>query len=277
MVEFVKPKAILVAQTKVLDVGMDEFKEHLGCPEWETDGFAEGTADELSEIGGRLCYKSFEPGMNPNVTKVREGNKNYIGNILKHQHGSVVEHGTATFMFMDVTRVFTHEIVRHRVGTAFSQESLRYVRLDNLKAYYPDAFIDDVSDIAEALGYEEWEDHAKEFLREEMTAAFTEAEERQKRIAEKLGLDQIKNFNIKKRITSSMRRMAPIGLCTNIMVTANHRTWRNIIEQRCNPHAEEEINTVIRSVALQLKEVCPSTYQDMVITEDTINFENRKI
>ena len=34
--------------------------------------------------------------------------------------------------------MFTHELVRHRVGTSISQESLRFVRLDDLPFWFPD-------------------------------------------------------------------------------------------------------------------------------------------
>jgi hypothetical protein len=36
------------------------------------------------------------------------------------------------------SRVFSHEIVRHRPGTAVSQESRRYVRLDELPFWFPE-------------------------------------------------------------------------------------------------------------------------------------------
>src|SRR5690606_28015896 len=104
-------------------------------PHWKTD--APSDSERLCEVMGRLCYRSFEPGLNPNVTRVREGNETYLANILNVGHGSVIEHANLNFIFADVSRVFTHELVRHRAGTAMSQESLRFVRLDKLSAYVP--------------------------------------------------------------------------------------------------------------------------------------------
>src|SRR5271165_5797005 len=49
----------------------------------------------------------------------------------------MIEHVSFTFVLHNVSRVFTHEIVRHRPGTAISQESLRYVRLDELPFWFP--------------------------------------------------------------------------------------------------------------------------------------------
>jgi thymidylate synthase (FAD) len=76
-----------------------------------------------------MCYRSWEPGLNPNVSRVRTDSAQYLGNVVRSQHGSVLEHANFTFVLHNVSRVLTHELIRHRAGSAFSQESLRYVRL----------------------------------------------------------------------------------------------------------------------------------------------------
>src|SRR5262249_32603417 len=81
----------------------------------------------LVEFGGRACYRSWEPGLNVNVTKVRTDQREYFANILRSAHGSVLEHANYSFALRNVSRVLTHEIVRHRAGSAFSHDSLRYV------------------------------------------------------------------------------------------------------------------------------------------------------
>ena len=83
----------------------------------------------LAEFAGRLCYRSWEPGLNPNVTRVRTDQTAYLTNILASMHGSVLEHVSFSFVLHNVSRVATHELVRHRPGVAISQESLRFVRL----------------------------------------------------------------------------------------------------------------------------------------------------
>ena len=62
----------------------------------------------------------------PNRTKNADAQK-YIDNILKSGHGSVLEHAQYSFLLYGVGRDFTHELVRHRTGVAFSQVSQRYV------------------------------------------------------------------------------------------------------------------------------------------------------
>ena len=102
-------------------------------------GSAPNQAELLVEFGGRSCYRSWEPGLNPNVRKIRTDQREYFANILRSGHGSVLEHANYSFALRNVSRVFTHELVRHRAGSAFSQESLRYVRLTDIGFRVPPA------------------------------------------------------------------------------------------------------------------------------------------
>ena len=260
--QFKEPKVILLAKTEMDYTGLNALLAHLGSTEWEPD--TTNSAEVLTEVAGRLCYKSYDPKLNPNVMKVREGNKPYIANILKQKHGSVLEHSTVTLAFLDVTRIFTHEIVRHRVGTAFSQESLRFVRLEDINAFYPE------------LGLKDFP-----WMSAYMEDKFKVGEDCQAYLAEQFGIND-ENFTKKKELTSAMRRMAPEGLCTNIIVTGNHRAWRHIITKRCNEHAEEEIRTVMTMVAKKLRFEFPNIYQDMFIkvAEDEgpiVGFDNEGV
>lgn len=203
--------------------------------------------EDLLAFAGKLCYKSFEAGLNPNVTKVREDLDTYIADaILKTGHGSVLEHASASFLFADVSRVFTHELVRHRVGSSFSQESLRYVRLTDLGFWMPD----------ELKGNARGEDLIRETVRR--------LELVQEQLAEIYGIDEPGlDFAKKKRLTSAFRRVAPIGLATNILWTANFRTLRHVIALRTSPAAEEEMRLVFDQVARLCKEEWPRAFADM--------------
>ncbi len=251
----VTPKVLLIAETHSHPCQLDEMVQHLGGEGFNTD--APTGSEAVIEASGRLCYKSFEAGLNLNVKKVREGNKTYINNILKHHHGSVLEHGSVTFALLDVSRVVTHELVRHRAGCAYSQESLRYVRLTDISAYYPEAF--------KAINLPDPEDAEK--LEVRFRAVIEECEAFQFLAAKLLDIDNL-GMDQKKKLTSAMRRAAPIGLATNLIMTANHRAWRHIIGLRTGPHAEEEVRLVVGMIANQLKEKFPSLYQDMELTFD---------
>lgn len=241
--KIVEPKVFLIGETRINRTGLQDMLEHLGAPEWTTD--ASTGVEKIIEVYGRLCYMAFGTELNPNITKVREGNDKYLANILKSGHGSVLEHSTLNFVLTDVSRVFTHELVRHRVGTAISQESLRYVRLDNIDWYAPMCILED----SEALQlYTETMEHLGTL---------------QVKLAEHFGLDEGRvSFDKKKKITSAMRRIAPIGLATKIGWTANMRTIRQVLEMRTNPGAEEEIRAVFEQIGFICKERYPNLFQD---------------
>ena len=142
----VKPVVVKIAETKVDPAAMETVLRTLGVSEASIERFltVRGTDGQmLTEFAGRMCYESYEPGLNPNVTKIREEPGEYFANILMKGDGSVIEHGVVSFAFLNVSRVCTHEIVRHRVGTAISQESLRYVRPRDVKFWIPDELAPD--------------------------------------------------------------------------------------------------------------------------------------
>ena len=238
----VEPQVFLIGESTVNKEGLSAFLTHLGVPEWTSDGSTD--VERLTEVYGRACYKSFGTELNPNITRVRGSNESYISNILEKGDGSVLEHGVANFFFCDVSRVFTHELVRHRVGTAMSQESLRYVRLTDLNWYAPICI-------------------------QENAAAMTIFEQTmeglsnlQKDLSELYELDTTNDFNFKKQVTSAMRRIAPIGLATNIGWSCNMRTLRHVIEMRTDPGSEEEIRLVFSKVADIAIERWPNLFAD---------------
>ncbi len=243
----VRPKVFLVGETRVHEDGLAAYLEHVGAPQWQTD--APSDAERLTEVMGRLCYRSFEPGLNPNVTRVREGNGPYLENVIRVGHGSVLEHGVLNFIFADVSRVVTHELVRHRAGTAISQESLRFVRLESLSAYVP-------THICES------EEGMKVFVR-----TVEQLEELQRELAELYKIDEEGVFDEKKKLTSAFRRLAPIGVATTIGWSCNFRTLRHVIELRTDPHAEEEIRLLFGEVFEVVRKRYPNLFADYEVEE----------
>jgi thymidylate synthase (FAD) len=196
----------------------------------------------LVEFAGRACYRSWEPGLNPNVTKIRTDQSEYFANILRSAHGSVLEHANYSFALRNCSRAFTHELVRHRAGSAFSQESLRYVRLTDIGFRMPPAL---------------------EPLREKVLSIVEQLEQFQRDAARELGIEeQGVPFHVKKEVTSALRRLAPIGLSTDIVWTANVRTLRHVIEMRTAAGAEEELRLVFDEVAQIMAAEAPGLFQD---------------
>ena len=120
---------------------------------WKSDSDVAGQA--LTEFAGRLCYLSFgaDAGMEGGHKTIagRTTNQDYLANILKTKHGSVLEHAVWSLLLEGVSRSLTHELVRHRAGFGFSQLSQRYVDESEIAFVLPPE-IEDGSD-----SYEAWE------------------------------------------------------------------------------------------------------------------------
>jgi thymidylate synthase (FAD) len=248
------PSVFLIARPSVSTDGMRGYLEDVGGVSWlersvsETDGSPLNDGELLVEFGGRICYRSWEPGLNPNVTRVRTDQREYFANLLRCGHGSVLEHASYSFALRNVSRVFTHELVRHRAGSAFSQESLRYVRLTDIGFRVPPAL---------------------EPIREQVVNIVEQLQDFQMTAADALSLDEEGlPFSIKKEITSALRRLAPIGLSTDIFWSANVRTLRHVIEMRTAEGAEEELRLVFDKIARIMCAEAPNLFQDFVRHDD---------
>ncbi len=245
MVKLVEPRVIKLAETKVDNEGVRRLLEELGgnALNWlsERSKTWPSESEMLIEVAGRTCYESFGTGINPNITKVRNEPGEYFRNILSKGDGSILEHATVTFALVWVSRVLTHELVRHRVGTAYSQESLRYVRIQEIRMPEWKSSVDPQK--------------LSEEIEQRMTSAVKELESEYHRIVDHVNWDTL-SFDEKKGITSAIRRMLPQGLATVIVFTANHRTLRWLIEMRTAPGAEFEIRTIFGKIA----EICLRDY-----------------
>jgi thymidylate synthase (FAD) len=257
----VTPEVFLVARPEVDYDAVAAYLREVGGERWLERLDRDQLGDEASEprhdgenlieFAGKMCYRSWEPGLNPNVRKVRDDHAQYLQNILRSGHGSVLEHVSFTFVLHNVSRVFTHEVVRHRPGTAISQESLRFVRLDEIPFWFPDWAHDDPE------------------LMKRATAMLEQMESFQGWLAGHFGLDdEGVPFHEKKHKTSFMRRFAPDGVATGIVWTANIRALRHTIEMRTDPGAEEEIRLVFGQIGEIMRQEAPALFGDYQVSPD---------
>jgi thymidylate synthase (FAD) len=252
--KFTKPYVRVIARPEVDWDNVRDFVLMIGGESWynriidnavDSDGEHLGDAELLIEFGGRECYRSWDVGLNPNVSKVRTDSAEYLENILSSAHGSVLQHANYSFILHNVTRVATHEMVRHAIGTAFSQESMRYVRLDDIPFWMPDWALED------------------EWLMRNAHHWLEETEKFQLAMAEHFKLDDpTTKFSEKKAKTSFMRRFSPQGVSTGMLMTANVRALRWIIERRSEEAAEEEIRIIADLIAQCMKEEAPVLFGD---------------
>lgn len=244
----------LIAEPKLNWDGILHWLEDLGALPWAIK-FSESeptAADGLAELGGRRCYLSFGTDLNPNVSRIRTDRAQYIANILSSKHGSVVEHAQFSFAVENVSRVLTHELVRHRAGTAVSQESGRYVRLtDAIPFEHPSVLA------------------GNPVLRQEADELLERMGNFQQRVADAFDLDDPRlPFAVKKQITSAMRRYAPEGRSTGLVWSANVRALRHIIETRSAAGAETEIREFAHELGLLMKAHAPLLFADFEIDKD---------
>jgi thymidylate synthase (FAD) len=248
----VQPEVFLVARPEIDYSALAAYLHEVGGDSWleKLDRGDLDDAENLAEFAGKICYRAWEPGLNPNVRRVRTDHRKYLENILSSAHGSVLEHASFSFVLHNVSRVATHELVRHRPGVAISQESLRFVRLADIPFWFPD-----------------WAHDDEELIRR-ATALLGQMEEFQRWMAGHFRLDEDGvPFHEKKHKTSFMRRFAPDGVATGMLWTANIRTLRHTIEARTDTGAEEEIRLIFGKIAELMRVEAPALFGDYAVQD----------
>lgn len=226
----------------------------------------------LVALAAKRCYKSFEPGLNPNVTKVRKDMVDYFDNILHSKHGSVLEHAVYSYAIENVSRVFTAEMNRHRAGWAISEGSLRFIRFDKDIPYWlptslrPHEF--DNKDLAER----------KEATINIFARAFAMQEDFYAQALDVWDMDEgDHNFHYKKVVTSCLRRMVGMGVATGGVWSGNIRALRHVISMRTAEGAEEEIFHVFGRIAQDIVRREPMMFQDFDEFQGVWTAENWKV
>ncbi|MFO1538857.1 MAG: FAD-dependent thymidylate synthase [Chloroflexota bacterium] len=80
----------------------------------------------------RTCYSELEPDdifARATDGRVAAGRQEeLVRRVIESGHGSTIEHIVFTFAISGVTRTLSHQLVRHRAGLAFDQQSQRYLK-----------------------------------------------------------------------------------------------------------------------------------------------------
>ncbi len=97
------PSVYLIARPSIDVDALRAYLEEVGGASWlhrrEDESDKLNAAQLLVEFCGRVCYRSWEPGLNKNVTRVRQDQHEYLRNLLSSLHGSVFEHASYSFAF----------------------------------------------------------------------------------------------------------------------------------------------------------------------------------
>lgn len=199
--------------------------------------------ERLAEFAGRLCYMSQE---NQAARQTRE----YLDNIKKQSHGSVLEHANYSLLVEGVSRSLTHELVRHRAGFAFSQLSQRYVDESDAHFVVPPAIIGD-ADLERAWTMQMESSLASYVaLVEELMGRYGWIGDRVQR---------------RKMAREGARSVLPNSIESKMVVTANARAWRTMLELHSTEGAELEMRRLAVSIIRVLQDVAPAFFNDFEI------------
>jgi len=258
-----EPRVYLLGKTKLYEEELEAFlgDEELLFKNWD---YGQTDGEIITETAGRLCYMSFE---NPRPG----GTKAYLDHIKKVGHGSVLEHVSYNFLITNVPVYFTHELVRHRAGTAFSQLSGRYVDMKKADIYIP--------------YWVNKYDKTREQYTRAVSAATVGYSDLQQQLTVAMGYDadcELTKQERKKAINSECRAILPQGLCTKICFSANVRALRHCIEVRTDKAAERTIRQVFNDIYDILCEEDPIIFRDYKIEKlcdetGEIKTDNRKV
>ena len=248
---------VLIARPQVELEGMRPFLEGFG-PELDFAQYVDDPtkltpAAALMKTAGQTCYASFGPKRSYN-----DNAKRYFDNLSSSGHGSVYEHATLSFLCYGISRSNTHEIVRHRAGTAFSQLSQRFVSGKVLR-------------FVERPEYQQHPALHKSF-EERIDRAAREYEE----IADELLSLQSEGNQLlsaeaktdrRKRVQQTARSVLPNETETILVLSANIRSWRHMVEMRTDEHAESEIRDLFFRIFLCLRQTEPLLFEDYDVVE----------
>lgn len=234
-----------IARTAVDRRAVRAWLDHLGASDFDIPPPDAATDPALLvALAAKRCYMSFQPGLNPNVTRVRADLADYLGNVLAQGHGSVLEHAVYTFAIEGVSRVFTAEMNRHRAGWGISEGSLRFIRFGReIPFWLPTSLQADPRDPPELA-------ERKRVTAQIMYSAFVAQEDAYRELERVWDVDEgSRLFAYKKRVTSLFRRIVGMGVATGGVWTGNIRAIRHVISMRADPAAEEEIFHVFSRIA----------------------------
>ncbi|MDY0389064.1 MAG: FAD-dependent thymidylate synthase [Methanolobus sp.] len=189
-------------------------------------------AYSLLERIGRVCYKSEDRITNDSAAK-------FIKSIVARNHLSVIEHCVVTIRFI-VNRGVSHELVRHRI-TSVSQESTRFCNYN--KQNHLEFIIPHWLDVKEGI-----------FSYNDLVPGSQNPE--QIFLYSLLMAEETYNaLIVSGKKPEDARDVLPIGVKTELVMTANLREWLLICNLRTAKAAHPNMRQVMSMVlnALQLK------------------------
>lgn len=181
------------------------------------------TVMSFLEYCGRICYDS--------AYKMKLGTAEpFLRMIMKSGHESVLEHYAVTIEAV-TDRAISHQLVRHRIA-AYSQQSQRYVKYDDLEVIEPL----DLTNIDARIAYESAVSHVE--------ASYAD----------------LLSLGCKPQ---TARTVLPNATATRIIMTHNIRSWRHVMRERfVNKRADPEMRRLMALVFKELYEYLPIFFEE---------------
>jgi thymidylate synthase (FAD) len=243
----VKPRIFLLNRPQFDIDAFLSFMTEEGA-EWHRSPNAR-PGEELVEIAGRVCYMSFGNKQSP------RSNREYILNLIASGHESVLEHVSWTFLLAGVSRAFTHQLVRHRVGIAFSQLSQQYHEETDA------VFVEPEHLQGSPQAMRAWREAISIVQQTYKTVLDSLMRQNASSIG---GLDK-KEF--KRAMYSAARSILPNATETKIVMTANARTLRHIFAVRGTILGDIEMRQVMASLFRLVESEAPALFADFRLTK----------
>ena len=146
-------------------------------------------------------------------------------------HTSPLEHCVATFHIKGISRACLAQLTRHRLAS-FSVQSMRYVDMSEQPQVVPNSILEAglLSEYAKHLG----------------------------------SAQDIYQAMIDKDVPKEDARFVlPLATTTNLLMTANFREWRHVINLRTDKSAQWEIRGLVGQIFWLLYAVAPNVFEDL--------------
>lgn len=177
----------------------------------------------------RQCYSSV--GARELKKKLdKETRERLINQVIESGHTSTLEHAQFSFAVEGVSRVTEIQLVRHRVGTAYSIQSGRYVKRSNVKYVIPPKI---ATDKVLLHKYKKYLKNCNDFYNELV----------EKGVA-----------------VEDARYCQPQSLQTKLVVSMNARALLHFLNLRCCRRAQWEIQMLANEMLKSVKKVAPTIF-----------------
>lgn len=184
--------------------------------------------EQAVAMAARLCYSSTDIASLQDKMQSADTTA-FLQKIMSLGHHSVLEHASFTFGIEGISRVTSHQLVRHRIAS-YSQQSQRYVDSGSNKMIIPSSIKS--NRLAEA----------------EFELALLSIEHAYKRMTE-LGIP-----------AEDARYILPNATETKIIVTMNARELLNFFRHRCCYRAQWEIRKMAGYMLDICKDIAPNIF-----------------